>query len=57
MGHCRSGKFRRLGRPGQSSLRRKDLSQDMHDEKTPAVWRARVPGRTTEHKGSEVGLS
>lgn len=23
----------------------------------PAIWRARVPGTTREHKGSEVGLS
>lgn len=43
--------------PVLSSLRRKDWSQDTHDEKTPTIWRARVPGSTTEHKGSEAGLS
>lgn len=42
---------------GRASLRRKDVSRDMQDQETPAIGRARVPGRTGEHKGSELGLS
>lgn len=46
-----------LGRPGQASLRRKNLSWDMHNKKTAAIWRARVPSRTKKHKGSKLELS
>ena len=42
---------------GQASPRRKDLSWDMHDGKTLALWRARVSGRTAKHEGSEMVLS
>lgn len=47
-----------LYRPDPTSLRRGDLSWDMHDEKMPAMWRARarIPGWTREDKASEVGL-
>lgn len=42
---------------GQASLRRADMSWDMHHKKTLVIWGARagVPGKTTSAKAQKWG--